>query len=310
MDIPYLKAIFVVFAALGVQLIEPFYSRTIDADATHSKLKLFYKQLYTSMGTDVTKEFFELKEPQFCGVSQELLNGVKKSYTDEVIEAISETAKDYEEDCVKLVNFILPELRVVLARQRRDYDISEEFKPQYPVESQAPNVDDTPVNNISMERKLGTADYRLPKLKTLEAVSRSIILANTAELREKSGKSFRKYREEAEKKAEVSLKWNKKMKEKFAKGQDEKRVSGEQNEGKRLKLLESLKKEGGPFTNVDEVKLFLEKVHEIGEKEAKRRLKDEMKFARDTSTNLPKSDAIFRIQVTQPNKVWISYYAF
>ena len=86
-----------------------------------------------------------------------------------------------------------------------------------------------------MERKLGITDYRLPKLRTLEAIRRSIILANTAELREKSDKSFRMYRREAEKKAEVSLKWNKKVKEKFAKGQEEKRVTGEQNQGKRLK---------------------------------------------------------------------------
>ena len=94
----------------------------------------------------------------------------------------------------------------MLARQRRDYGISEDFPVTYPVEDQAANIDDTPVNNLAMERVLGTSDYRLPKLKTLEAVSRSIVLGKTADLRTNSDSSFRSFRKEAEKKAEVSLK--------------------------------------------------------------------------------------------------------
>ena len=53
-----------------------------------------------------------------------------------------------------------------MARQRRDYGISDDFPAQYPVAEQALEVDDTPVNNLAMERMLGTADYRLPKMKT------------------------------------------------------------------------------------------------------------------------------------------------
>ena len=176
MEIPYLKPIFVVFAAIGIHLIEPFYSRTIEQGATHSQLKVFYKQLYVSMETPVTGDFFKLEKPKFDGVSKEWFEGVKKSYTKEVVDAISESGTQYEEHCVKPANFIMPELRTVLARQRRDYGISEEFKAEFPVEKQASNPDDTPVNNISMERNLGTVDYRLQKLRTLEAVSRSVIL--------------------------------------------------------------------------------------------------------------------------------------
>ena len=108
--------------------------------------------------------------------------------------------------CVKLANFILPELRIFLARQRRDYGISEDFPAQYPVEGQAANMDDTPVNNLAMERVLGTADYRLPKLKTLAAVSRSMILGKTSTLRDSSTTTFRSFRKEAEKMTDVQLK--------------------------------------------------------------------------------------------------------
>ena len=45
------------------------------------------------------------------------------------------------------------------------------FPAQYPVKQQATNIDDTPTNNMDMERLMG-----LTKLQTLGAASRSIIL--------------------------------------------------------------------------------------------------------------------------------------
>ena len=41
---------------------------------------------------------------------------------------------------------------------------------------------------------------------------------------------------------------------------------------------------------------------EIEEKEKKMRLKMELQFARDSSTTLPKTDPLFRVMVTMPNK--------
>ena len=40
----------------------------------------------------------------------------------------------------------------------------------------------------------------------------------------------------------------------------------------------------------------------IPEKEKKKRLKKELQFARESSTTLPSTDPLFRIQVTLPNK--------
>ena len=50
------------------------------------------------------------------------------------------------------------------------------FPAQYPVEQQATNIDDTPTNNMDMERLMGLTYQRLKKLQTLGAASRSIIL--------------------------------------------------------------------------------------------------------------------------------------
>ena len=73
------------------------------------------------------------------------------------------------------------------------------------------------------------------------------------------------------------------------------------NEGKRLLLLDELKKIGGPFTSPKEIEEFMMN-NEITEDDKRKRMKNEMKFARDSSTSLPKSDPIFRVMVTLPNK--------
>ena len=149
---------------------------------------------------------------------------MKESYSSSCVEALKSTSEDHTQDCVKLANFIIPELRIVLARQRRDYGISDDFPAQYPVAEQALEVDDTPVNNLAMERMLGTADYRLPKLKTLTAVSRSIVLGKTSGLRAASATTFRSFWKESERKASVELKWSKRMQEKFDRGLGEKQI--------------------------------------------------------------------------------------
>ena len=119
-------------------------------------------------------------------------NGVRKSYGEEMLEALKNIAKKCEKEVISLANLCLPELRTVLARQRRDYGISEDFPAQYPVEQQAANIDEAPVHNLDAERNFGKVDYRLKKIQSLEAVSRSLILQRAKDLiEEKETKAFR-----------------------------------------------------------------------------------------------------------------------
>ena len=74
-------------------------------------------------------------------------------------------------------------------------------------------------------------------------------------------------------------------------------------ERKRIIMLEDLKGLGGPFTSAEEVEEFLGK--SIPEKEKVARMKKEMKFARDSSTTLPRVDPLFKIQV---RKVVLSFW--
>ena len=151
-----------VVTSLGVQLVEPFYANKISTTSTHSSLKKFFISLYESMEDNLEKDFFTFANPVFRGVDWELFEGVKASYKEEVL---------------KPGEGMLPYLRTVLARQRRDYGIDEErFPSQYPVESQAANIDQTPVHNLAAERACGKIDYRIKRTHSLPPVSRQMIL--------------------------------------------------------------------------------------------------------------------------------------
>ena len=253
------------------------------------------------MGKTVSEDFFKMNKAAFECVNDELFSGVKISYGSSVIKSISETFSEHKDDAVKLVNLILPELKVVLARQRRDYGLSEDFPAEFPVFDQAPKIDDTPVHNLAMERQCGLVDYRLKKLQTLSAVSRSMILGRAKDLREGKVSKFRTFKKEVEAKRKLELEWQKNMKEKFAAGADEKQIVAQTKERKRLDMLEKLKRLDGPFTDADMVEDFL-KAKDIPDKVKQNRLKLEVQFARESSTTLPSVDPIFKIQVTLPSK--------
>ena len=72
----------------------------------------------------------------------------------------------------------------MLARRGRDYGLSEEFPAEFPVFQQAANIDKTSVNSLEMERQSGTVNYKLKKVQTLPAVSRSMVLTRAKEPRE------------------------------------------------------------------------------------------------------------------------------
>ncbi|QQP50342.1 Hypothetical protein FKW44_011324 [Caligus rogercresseyi] len=179
--------------------------KTIEKDATHTQLREFYKGLHTGLGQPISDNYTTFTTPEYPVVSDKLFSSVKKTYTEEVLNSVSDVAAEHLDEVKKLTDLMLPHLKTVLARQRRDYGIDEEtFPMDYPVSEQASNIDGTPVHNIGMERQCGKVDYRLKKLGTLNAVSRSIILQKSQELRNGQVPSFRGFKAAAQAKRESS----------------------------------------------------------------------------------------------------------
>ena len=86
MNFDYIIVTLVAVAALGIQVISPFFCKT---QATH-ELIIFFSKIHESLSNDVINEnFFEFKEPSVQGVSKSLMgNLIKKYYCSVVVEAV------------------------------------------------------------------------------------------------------------------------------------------------------------------------------------------------------------------------------
>ena len=212
----------------------------------------------------------------------EVSNTVRKHWTDRNIYPIT----------LKSVKRRVTNEKDVLAMQRGKYYDFGEYPKEYPVFDQCPNADNTPVNNLQIERQCGDTDHRLKKKFSMDAVTRGTVLKQTCNLRGSvpSGE-FRKIFPVVQEIAEIKLEWNTKQKE----------ANLLQVENRKLNILDKLKKQGGPFTSDEQIQTYLDNSKDPS-KVKLNRMKDEVTYARDTCSSLPKSNPIFKIYNTQGRK--------
>ena len=113
-------------------------------------------------------------------------------------------------------------------------------------------------------------------------------------------RTFHPFAEEAVVLKDLKLTWNKSIEEKFASGASENQALAATKERKRLDLLHKLKAEGGSFTCAEEVNDYMLSKKSALNKRKQKKL--EIQFLRDSSTHLPKTDPLFRIYLSLPNK--------
>ena len=76
---------------------------------------------------------------------------------------------------LKIGNLLLPQLQTTIARQRRDYDLSDEFPPEFPIsELTDAQRENAPVNTMKMKQTCGLVAHRSKKNKSVECTSRQI----------------------------------------------------------------------------------------------------------------------------------------
>ena len=113
----YVKLVLTVVSVFGVQLVEPFHAKTVSKNSNHNSLKQIFQGLYDQMGKPITPSLFDLSSAWYPGISNNMFDSVKESYGEEVIEVVSQVAKDHIEDAIKLANFIQTGLQIILGRQ-------------------------------------------------------------------------------------------------------------------------------------------------------------------------------------------------
>ena len=150
-----------------------------------------------------------METPWYPGISDELFD-VKRGYKTHVVQSVKEYALHHLDKAVKLANFFQPDLAETLARQRKDYGLSDKFEAEFPVENLSQHAAvNSPINNMRMESYCGLVGHRTAKNRNLEATSRSIIINGTKELRKKYGDDFKGYSQAAKRVKDIKMKWNK-----------------------------------------------------------------------------------------------------
>ena len=141
-----------IIPVFGIELIEPFHAVTISKTSTHKSLQVFLQELYCKMLFPISEDFFKLETPWYPGISDELFDNVIKGYKTHVVQSVKEYALHHLDKAVKLANFFQPDLAETLARQRKDYGLSDKFEAEFPVENLSEHAAvNSPINYMSME---------------------------------------------------------------------------------------------------------------------------------------------------------------
>ena len=185
MQFEYIPVILSTIASFGPHLTHPYFAKT-KGKSTHSELREYFVTLHNSlMNKHIDTNFFEMSQPAFEGVSKQMFDNVKKNeYSEEVIKAVSDMAREHIDDCTMLGNIVRSKMADVLAQQRGKYYGFGDAPKEFYVFDQAENVDSAPTHNLEQERQCGGHDNRLHKKVNLQAVSRGNILKLTTKLRD------------------------------------------------------------------------------------------------------------------------------
>ena len=227
------------------------------------------------------------------------------NYKLHVLDSVTAALEENHESAVKLANHLQPLLRTVLARQRRDYEISDEFPPEFPISSLPESVRENALcNNLGMENICGKVGQRAKHNLSLTATSRSILIQGTQALREKYPASIRSFKNAANKVNEIRLEWTAKQNAQRISKMEQKQNRNLKIEGRLIKQLAELKKQGGPFTDIDEIENYMNDTA-VDEMTKSSLMKMEIQYARDTSISYPKSSRLFRIRASiDGKKTW------
>ena len=216
----------------------------------------------------------------------------------DVLTVVTTYADLHIEECTLLANTMLPELAETLSMQRGKLYGFGTHEPEFLVFEQAENVNKGITHNLQQERECGDHDNRLGKKCNVDTVSRDNIIKKCKGLREESSESFRSYADKVKDIKKVKSDWNDRQAILKAAGLSAKESVQLAKENRKLKILDSLKKDGGPFTDAEQIEVYM--ASDVSDEVKQQRMKNEVTYARDSTRSIPAAGILFRIMNTDP----------
>ena len=142
----YVKVVFCVCAAFGVHLILPFHYKTKSTKLTQTSLKEFVTTLHNNLTSVPVNNLTSV--PAFSTFSDDVFNGSKKEFGNDVLQTVTMYAKKHLDECVVLANIILPKLAETLSIQRGNFYGFGTHESEFPVFEESVNVDKAITHNL------------------------------------------------------------------------------------------------------------------------------------------------------------------
>ena len=160
------------------------------------------------------------------------------------------------------------------------------------------SIDQTPVYNLPMEKQGSGTDHRLTKRASLDTVSRDSVLIQTHNPRVQVSRDYRKMGNVAKIMDNVKAEWKVKQKDIQEIGLTWNESNLLHIENRKLAILNRIKEQGGPFSSAEEIDNYLSTTNDNLNTKINR-IRQEVTYARDTSSYLPKNSPVFRIMTTE-----------
>ena len=310
MDLYFLKVLYCAGAIIGLHLVEPFLSLTTSSKTTYAKLIPAFNTLYEDLIKTEASKLLNIDCPAFQFVSQDRFDESK--YDSDICDALKNNINGIEEEIKSVLEMILPKIAEGFKKQKGNIFGfgDDENSDQALSKMNVQKLEHAPIHNLNAERSVGFINYELHRrgAKQLSCASSSQVKAKSADLidQQPSG-SYSYYKKIASDQIpEIIKKWNTKQEILVEKGLEQKQAANVTVDKRRNRDLQELKEQGGPFTNSEEVELYVND-SEISEDIKNKRLYLEIRYARDISLSIPKTSDIFRLKKDYKNLPTLKY---
>ena len=311
LDMELLKPILVATSLFGIHVCSPFAYMLMDPESTYNTLKSSFPILYRNLTEQNPKDLFTMEQVFSFTTSEHHKNSLPKKI---IQDSIITCANAYQKEVYDLLTIMLSRVAEGFSDQRgavfgfgpkAEEETGAILKISTASPSKRAKLEKAPVHNLAEERSVGFINYELNLRgrEHLESVSKNMILCK--------GKDFIKcppanmkladFRKPAKEIKEIKLQWIKKLEKYREEGYKQQEVINLKNEATKLEILEFLKGQQvqGPFTNINEIKMFMESTEESQSKN--NRMKKEVKYARLTCTSLKPTAPVFRLERKSKN---------
>ena len=291
---------------MAIHVSSPFAYMLMDPDTTYSTLESAFPTLYQNLTEINPKELITMTQVFSFTTAAHHKDSLPKKL---IQESIIDCASAYEKEVIDLLTIMLTRIAEGFSDQRgavfgfgpkAQEETGNIFKISGASATKKLKLEKALITNLPEERSVGFVNYELHLRgkENLESVSKKMLLAKNSDLIKNSlpKTKLKNFKQPANEIKTIKLDWINKLKKYQEEGYRQQELINLKNETVKFELLEFLKSQDvpGPFSNIEEIKLFMRSTDESPLKNA--RMKKEVKYARMTCTSLKPTAPVFRLE--------------